>query len=1213
MERPDTMREQSAGGGGRPGGLARYCVAHREVAWLALVAALVWGWLAYTRLAQQEDPKIPDRRAVLVTKFPGADASKVEDLVTRKLEEKLNELQSIEELRSHSRLGVSVIDVTQRPARQTVVDQEWDKLRAKLLEARLPEGCQAPFLDTDFGNTVTLLFGLVSPPASEAEVQARAHLLRTRLDRLRGDKPGRGRAAAFAFFPHEVAEGYRLGLQQRFIQALTARGLASGPPVIDRGQSFILAEFATAATRGELESFMTQFQRSVAGSDGELHPDFAGGGILLGDEPDEVLRSVVRALTPPRYSYRELETVAEALEDDLKQVASVGRVRKIGNVPEALYLLFSIPNLEGYRLDPSLVMQAIATRNAIIPGGVLNTEGQAFPVQLTGEFGAPDSRTGERRFAEDLLNTVVGVAGASGIEAVSRANVTRGLPVYLRDLFEVRRGYENPIGFKVDVLRRESPAGALAQRRAVLLAVEMKEGNVIGRFNEQVRQVVSAFGDPRQARLPEGMDVVTLSDQPGAVRGRIGQFTACFVEALCVVVLVALFLMDGRSALVVAAAIPLTIALTLGGMHLVGVPLHQISIAALIIALGMLVDDPVVASDGINRELAHGQPPGTAAWLGPHKLRRAILFGTIINIVAFLPLMLLPGDKGTFIWALPMVVTLALTSSRIVSMTFIPLLGYYVLRGQKGLEAGGEVRHFLLFRPVDRALVALLPRYRRWLERSLHHPARTLLTALVLLGLSLGVAPFLGQQFFPPAERNQLLIDVDLPESASVVQTRQACADIVQLLQQQPEVETAAVFSGGTAPRFYYNVSPREPGPFLAQILVNTRRAEQVPPLLGRLREALDRTIIGARCVVKQLEQGPPVEAPIQVRVSGPGLDELRRLGDRISDVLREAGAYKVHDDLGRRMPSLEINIDQERASSLGINNAQIGALSQAAFHGVPVTELRDGDHLIPVIIRLRAEERSEAEMIRTLHVRSLKDELVPMNNFASIRLRPEYATIGHFNQLRAITVKAYTMVGELPSRVLARARPAIRQLELPPGFRLEFAGEDKELAQSRSEMGGVMAISLSLIGLAMVLQFRSVMKSIVVMLTVPLGLVGAFAGLTALRAPFGFMALLGIVSLSGVIVSHIIVLSDFIEEARAEGMPLEDALVQAGLVRLRAVLVTVLATVGGLIPLTLSGGELWKPLTSVHIFGLLFATSLTLLVLPTLYYVFAVRLRWIK
>jgi multidrug efflux pump subunit AcrB len=1176
----------------RPGGLARYFVEHREVGWMALIAVLVWGWVSYGRLAQQEDPKIPDRRALLVTHWPGAAAGKVELLVTRKLEEKLNELEAVEEIESQSHFGVSIIHITLRPAPESVVEQQWDKLRARIAGAELPAGCQSPVLDTDFGDTITLLFGITSPPASDAECLARAHLIRARLADLRAGGPGTGRAAAFAFFPPDIARSYREALQRKFLGELTARGLGDDERLVS-GESFILVDFRARADAATLRAFMEEFPRRVAGSDGELHPDFGGGVVLMEDEDPY---PHIRATAAPRYSYRELELVADTLADDLKQVPSVGRVRKIGNVPERVYLLFSAPNLEGYRVAPDDVLAAIATRNAVIPGGVFRAGGQNFPVQLSGEF------TNETHLLDAIVATT-GTRGAGGARA-------EPMPVYLRDLFEVRRGYQNPIQFRVDVLQRERADAPLTAHRAVLLAVHMKAGNIISRFNEEVGALVRALAPPR---LPEGVRIVTLSDQPTAVTGRVRQFMKCFLEAVGVVVLVALFLMDWRSATIVATAIPLTIALTLGGMVLFNVPLHQISIAALIIALGMLVDDPVVASDGINRELAHGAPRDTAAWMGPWKLRRAILFGTLINIVAFLPLVLLPADKGAFIVALPVVVTLALISSRLVSVTFIPLLGRYLLRGQKGLEAGGEVRRFPLFRPVDRALVALLPRYQALLRRALDHPGRALGAAFGLLVLSFGLTPFFGQQFFPPAERNQLLVDLELPESASIAQTREACAAVARVLARHREVRSAAMFVGGTAPRFYYNVAPREPGNHLGQFLLNTWRSEDVPPLLVALRAELDREIAGARCVVKQLEQGPPVETPIQIRLSGEDLDTLRGLADQVADCLRAAGGYKVHDDLGRRMPTLVIDIDQQRANTLGISNLQIGRVAQAAFHEIPVTELREGDHLVPVVIRQRAEERSEAERIRTLYVRSVRDEFVPLDNFATVNLRPEFATIAHFNKLRTVTVKAFSRFGELPSRVLARARPALRALALPAGYRLEFAGEEKELRASRGEMGVVMLVSLSLIALAMVIQFQSVTKSLVVMLTVPLGLIGAFLGVVWFRAPMGFMALLGIVSLAGVIVSHIIVLSDFIEEARAQGLELKTALVQAGLVRLRAVLVTVLATVGGLVPLAVSGGELWRPLTAVHIFGLLFATALTLLVMPTLYYVFAARLRWIR
>jgi multidrug efflux pump subunit AcrB len=1169
--------------GSRDGGFARFFVEHREVGWLALVAILCWGAWSLVHLAQQEDPKIPERTALVVTAFPGATALQVEQLVTEKLEKKISELDTVEELSSQSRLGVSVLTVKLRPAAAARVDQDWDKLRAKLGEVPLPEGAGPPRLDTDFGNTVTLLYAISSPPVSEAECVARANLLRTTLVELRGPEGGVGRAAIAAFYPPAVSQSYRQRTRDLFLRTLAVRAMGTDVRPI-QGESFILADFATTATRDDLRRFLAGFIRDVAGSDAELHPDFGPVIVLMGDEDP---LPAFRTSAMPRYSYRDLEMAAEVFEDELKQIGSVGKVRKIGVVPEALYLMYSMREVAGRNLTSQQVMEWIAARNALIPGGTLSTEGQNFPVQLSGEL------QGEA----DLLGAVVGRTG-------------EGLPVYLRDVFDVRRGYENPMTFSTGTLERETTAvtEAMQTRRAVMVAVEMKSGRIIREFASEVDAMVRQV----ESRFPEGIRVTRLSDQPGAVSQRVGHFLRCFGEAVLIVILVALLLMEWRSALVVAMAIPLTVAMTFVGMHLLGIPLHQISIAALIIALGMLVDDPVVASDAINRELAAGRPGREAAWLGPWRLRRAILFATVINIVAFLPLALLPGDKGAFILALPLVVTLALAASRLVSVTFIPMLGLYLLRGQRSLEEGAEPRRAPVFRQVDAALLWLAPRYRRVLEEGLSRPGRWVATCYGLLLLSFGAVPFFGSQFFPPAERNQCLIDIELPASASIFQTREVMESVVSHLGARPEVVSAGLFYGGTAPRFYYNVAPREPAPYLAQVLVNTREAHQVPPLVAALRREFDASIAGARVLVRELEQGPPLEFPIQVRFSGADLDVLRRLADEAAAAVRAAGGYKVNDDLGWRMPTLRVDIDQAKASSLGVVNTLIGRVMQSAFGGLKVTELREGDHLVPVIIRLAVDERNEASKIRSLYIESLSTRPVPLSSFADVGVRAEFATIPRHSLMRSVTVRAFSRVGELPSEVLARARPALKELEdrLPAGYRMTFEGEAKELRQSQSEMGAVMGMSIALIALALVLQFNSVIKAGVVLAVVPVGLVGAFVGMTLLQTSLGFMALLGIVSLAGVLVSHIIVISDLIEEARAEGMPLREALIHAGLVRLRAVLVTTLATVGGLVPLALTGGELWRPLTAVHIFGLLLGIVLSLVLLPLLYHVIVPRLQ---
>jgi len=1172
------------------GGLAQYFVEKRGVAWLCLVALLAWGWIAYHALPQQEDPTIPQRTALVVTQFPGATADKVEDLVTQPLEKKIAELAMIDTLRSESRHGTSVITVQLQPQTGPKMDQDWDKLRAKLGEVRLPDGTGRPFLNTDFGNTITLLYALASEPITEGEVLARAELVRAAIAEARAGQPAAGRAAIAVFYPAAVSREFRTPQAQRFIAGLEHRGLGRDAHVVHRG-GLLVVEFASTADRAALDAYRADFIREAAGTEGEPHPDFHLPFFVLGDEDPA---PHLRALALPRHDYRTLEKTAEDLEDELRQIASVGRTGRVAIVPEQIYLDYSSAKLSALGISRSQVNNAVAARNAVIPGGTFRTEGLNLPVQVTGEFKSED----------ELLDTVV-------------ASAADGTPVYLRDLVRVQRGYENPLGFHFNFFSRLKPGGAdspntpspLVRQRAVGLSIEMRDGAHIGKFYEEVKALMAKYQD----RLPDGLHIQTLSNQPASVDERIELFIHSFAEAVIIVVVVALLLMDWRSAVVVAAAIPLTVAFTFGGMQLLGIPLHQISIAGLIIALGVLVDDPVVAADGINREIAHGQPRGIAAWLGPVKLARPIMYGTVINIAAFLPLVLLPGDKGAFIYALPVVVTLALIGSRLVSMTFTPLLGYLVLRGQKGLEEGAEVRGFFLFRWVDKTILWMLPRYQRVLERGLNRPWRTLVLVYGLLVLSFGLTPFFGKQFFPPAERNQFIIDLELPKNSSPAQMRDTANRVAALVAQHPQVDNFGVFYGGTAPRFYYNISPKEPAAYLAQFVVNTHDMHDVIPLLAKLRAEIDTQVPGARILARQLEQGPPLDYPIQLEIAGPDLDVLRSLADQYADVLRRHGGYKAHDDLGLRLPTLRLDIDQDRANTLGVDNQRVGSLAAVAFGASRITELREGDHLVPVNLRLRPDEITEADRIRALYVESSRGGLIPVESFAKLRVEPAYATIPHVSQLRTVTVKSMSPVGVLPASILAAAQADLKKIVLPPGYEARFAGEEKELQKTRKEMSVVFGISLAAIFLAIVLQFGSVAKSLVVMATVPLGMIGAFAGIVLFHTNMGFMAFLAIVSLAGVIVSHIIVLSDFIEEARAEGMPLRQALVHAGLVRLRPVIVTVLSTVCGLIPLAEKGGELWRPLTAVHIVGLLCATVLTLVVLPVIYLVFAEKLKWIR
>lgn len=863
----------------------------------------------------------------------------------------------------------------------------------------------------------------------------------------------------------------------------------------------------------------------------------------------------------------ELTLTGQRFVEDLKKLSCVGKTRLLGETSPEVTLRLKPEGLMKHQLPPEQAAEAILKQ---------------FP---------PTSQGPSFSTTAELLNTSMG-------------------PFRLGEIAEADQGSASP-SITVETLHRgQTSESPLKSEPSVLLAVEMKQGSHIHMFDEEVRESLKKSAQEH----PVKVEVLTVSDQPAATAHRIGQFLHCFIEAVIVVVLVALLLMDWRTALVVAAAIPLTLAMTVGGMALLGIPLQQISIAALIIALGMLVDDPVVAADGINRELAAGQPRAVASWLGPFRLRRAIFFGTLINIAAFLPLALLPGDMGAFIIALPVVITLALVSSRLVSMTFVPLLGYFLLRGQRGFEAGGEVRSFPLFRPIDKTLAAFLPHYRALLNKALKRPLLTAAIAYGLLLLSCGLTPFFGKQFFPAAERNQMLIDITLPDNTPLAETQSVSRNIAKLLEEEAAIERAVIVCGAGVPMFYYNVLPREPGSHVAQILINTRQAEDVPLLIVTLRERLDREITNARCIVKQLQQGPAMEAPIQIQLRGDSLELLREKADEVTHALASAGAYKVHDDLGPKLLMPEITLS-EQAAAMGLTPGDVAGTLLSAKLGQKVATVSSESGIIPVFFRMQPRDQSAAgsDVLPDVTIPGPGSQPVPLSSVASIHRKESYPVISHIKGQRSVTIKAFAPFGELASHILDKAHHGITKVTLPERWSLGYGGEEKELKNSQKEMSRVMAISLALIALTMLVQFRSFTKSLVVMLTVPLGLIGAFVGLAVLHASFGFMALLAIVSLAGVIVSHIIVLSDFIEEARAEGMPLKEALIQAGLVRLRAVLATVFATVCGLIPLATRGGQLWQPLTAVHIFGLLFATLLTLLLLPVLYYLFCEKWKWIR
>lgn len=1156
--------------------LARVFAEKPQIGWVAMVGVLIWGGVSYVKMPQRKDPEIKIKTAVVSTIWPGASAEDVEQLVTRPVEQLAGQVAHVDIITSTSRAGRSTVFITlEDSVRPSRVDPVWEDLRARLDTLKgLPSTAQRPLLNSHFGDTATVVFSLASPPADVVEVSLRAELLRRAIAprRALAADPA-ARQSTVIIFPDGVDPARVATAAAQY----AARGQASGAfeaASILRGARFVAIDFTprSEASLGELDA---AFLREVVGPE-QPHPD-VWGPVRVG--PLDTLEARLTSVAPDKYSYRELDEAARLARDELARLPGVGRVELHGVVPERVSLFFSQERLAALGVNPRQIALALKSRNAALPGGTLNTGQQLLLVDPGATFDD----------GKEILDTVV-------------ANTPDGKPVSVRDVAEVRRTYDP--ASDTTWLAWRGPGGDWRRTRSVAVAVQARSGVQVTQLGVALDEALKGL----RGRLPVDLEVVHTTDQPELVHEKISEFMRSLLEAVAIVIGVALLFMERRSALLVAASIPLTLAMTFGAMRLLGIDLQQVSIASLIIALGLLVDDPVVASDAINREIAAGVPRVRAAWQGPTKLAKAILFATITNVVAFAPLLLIEGSMGEFIYSLPVVVSVALLSSRIVSMTFMPLLGRYLLRGQKGYEAAleGGGRSAELARKYNAVTTWMLD------HKKVSFAGFGLFLVLGLLPVTL-----VKTHFFPEESMNRFYVHVRLPEGSDQRATQQLADEARALLLEREgeHLERLTLFVGDGGPRWWSNVAPEPRNAAYALFIVQTRDDRQTRPLIRRTQDLLTGSIPGARFEAFHLSSGAPATIPVEVRLSGPDIATLKGLAEQVRGVLRALPSTgDVTDDWGAESPSLRVKVDDVRANRAGITREDVASASMLALSGQSVTQLRDEDRLIDVNLRLRPSERASATSLRALSVWSARtNRPVPLEQVGVMQLDHRPQKIVRYRQERTLTVGALPRPGELPSVLFKDARAQLSKLELPPGYRLSYGGEYEQQARAFGHVRIALVVSVLLIFLVLVWQFESVFKPMIVFAAIPFGLVGAVLGLVLTGTRFGFMAFLGVASLVGVIVSHIIVLFDFIEESREHGVPLHRAVIDAGLVRLRPVLVTVLATVGGLIPLAVEGGPKWQQLVYVQIGGLLLATLVTKGVVPLLYVVLVEELKWIR
>jgi multidrug efflux pump subunit AcrB len=1171
---------------------AKFFTENRQISWVLLIVTLLWGAYAYSAMPKRKDPEVKVRKALAVCAWPGANAEEVEQQVTRKIEERMAQNSRVETIESISRSNVSVVYLS---LDEQVVDvgKELDDVRLKLDSIRdLPEGAGPIEFVKDFGDTAALMLTVASPKAPDVAIQSQAQAVERAIAQVRPKGASDGNRATLVIgLPPSLTERQRQWARNELARQIRSQGLTQSPIPLD-GHGFIGADLpGEIDDRAILDSARKFIEERLQATGFQV--DIQQPAVIR--NPSEAVERL-REVAGDRYSYRELDDFTDLIMRTLQTVPMVSKVTRSGVLKESVFIEYSQERLASYGLQPSKLAEILRARNITLPGGQLAVEGKNLGVNPSGEF------KNEREIGDVLVTTS-----------------PTGSPVYLRDMAEITRGYENPPRY-LNFYYYRDPQGQWRRSRAITLAVQMRAGEQIARFGEAVDE---ALADLRHI-LPDDLILARTSDQPLQVAENIGLFTRSLIEAILLVVLVALIgFREWRSALLVALSIPITLAMTFGMMHLLGVDLQQVSIASLILALGLLVDDPVVASDAIKREMAGGRPIAAAAWLGPSKLAEAILYATITNIVAYLPLLLVSGSTGVFIWSLPIVITCSLVASRIVSMTFIPFLAYYLLRPSKKREPTiAEMR--------TRGFAGLYYKVGFW---ALENRWKTLAVSLVFL-LAGGVfALQLKTEFFPKDLSYLSYLNIWLPEDAPLSATNEVVIKAEAVIREVTDaygkehpdkdgkpkevLRSLTSFVGGGGPRFWFSVAPEHRQLNYAQVIIQLNDKRDTGKLVTRLQDALSSKVPGARIDVRQLETSRAIDAPVETRISGQDIGELRRLAEEVKEIYRALPeAERVRDDWGAESFVANLQVEQDRANLAGISNLDVAASSAVGISGFNVTNLREGERQIPVVVQLRVEERARLSDIQNLYVYSLQSPAkAPLRQISAIDYQLQSEKIRRRNQFRTITVSCFPAPGVLPSQVYNAARAKLEDFErrLPPGYKMSVGGEREQRLKGFRDLTVVMAVSIIAIFLALVMQFKHAIKPLLVFSAIPFGMVGAFAALAIMGAPFGFIAFLGIASLIGVIVSHVIVLFDFVEEKREEGEPLREALLDAGIARLRPVMITVGATIFGLVPLAMNGGPLWEALCYAQIGGLLLANYVTKLLVPALYAIFVLDLKLIK
>ena len=935
------------------------------------------------------------------------------------------------------------------------------------------------------------------------------------------------------------------------------------------GESQIIFELKDSSKPAEVANIWYQVRKKV----GDMRYQLPGNiqGPFFNDEFGDVY-GVIYALQGEGFSYAELKDFADDVRQQLLRVRDVAKVEQFGVQDERVWVEVSQKRLAQLGLDFNAVLQQLGAQNAVESAGAIQSPQDVVQVRVGGQFTS----------VEQLRD--MPIRGGSGAQ------------LRLGDIAEVRRGYVDPPGVKVRFQGHE----------VIGLGISMAKGGDIIRLGKALRAAAADI----QARLPAGVQLHQVQDQPAAVADSVGEFIKVLIEAVVIVLAVSFISLglhkggrfgwhvDYRPGLVVAITIPLVLAVTFLAMHYLGIGLHKVSLGSLIIALGLLVDDAIIAVEMMVRKMEEGYDKVRAATFAYDVTAKPMLTGTLITAAGFLPIGIAKSVTGEYTFAIFAVTVISLVLSWIVSVYFVPYLGTLLLKVKP---------HAPDAPPPEVFDTPFYHRFRHMVDWCVAHRWITIAAIIGIFALGLVGMGRVQQQFFPDSSRPEIMVVLWFPEGTSFAANEAVVRRVEQRLMEQEGVASVAAWVGSGTPRFYLPLDQVFPQPNVSQFIVLAKSLPERESLRLRLPRLLAEEVPEARGRVKLLPNGPPVPYPVQFRVVGSDPAVLRERADEVKALMRgNANLIGVNDNWNESVKVVRLEVDQDKARALGVTSQSIAQASRIMFSGSTVGQYREGDKLIEIVLRQAQDEREAISDIGNAYLPTASGRSIPLTQIARPVFTWEPGVMWRWNRNYAITVQGDLVEGLQGATVTAQLLPELRALEArwqaagENGVRIEVAGAVEESSKGSASIVAGVPVMLFIVFTLLMLQLHSFSRSVLVFLTGPLGIAGVAAALLLLNRPFGFVALLGVIALMGMIQRNSVILIDQIELNRAAGVPAWDAIVAAAVWRLRPIVLTAAAAVLAMIPLSRS--VFWGPMAVAIMGGLVVATVLTLLALPAMY-----------